>query len=559
MCLLLLIPAFTLRLQQQLLHLLSRIQSAPKHPNARFLLTAVLIAGLFYLVRVKYFFLGDFNLRMEQIMRGETLFTEYLTMKCLYAFAKTLESIGLSNRSSFELFSCMMGAVFVYSSCRIAWLLGSHLPLRLVLTLAQVVTPMVLVFCGYIEIYAMPYAALSLFLYTGVLYLKTGKGMLYVLISLGFAIACHLLCAACAPAVLVLWYNKHPNSLLFYRRLSPVKKTSLILLVVFFGYFFILHSGNGFLIPLQSSTLATPTFLSVPHVWELLNGQILSSGLFFCWFIFLGIKVILTQKQLPPSLLFLLVTAGSLLALISVLDLQRGSGDWDIMAIAAVPIQLGTVLLIRNQFTKKSAMYLLGSCLGMQGLQSTLWIHTQHSDVSIQKIKSMLVSDPASYYKARMSGRLQVVALYQFNKLETEAQKEALIECNLKYLSDCRSCVMYAESIRKQGKKEETALFYETLLQKNPNVPEAYLSLFEYYDEKANDKKLNVILNTLFDAFSRNPNFFLTNLHVKPPIYLMLFQILFNEERNSGNTERIQKIYLTIKTLEDIVNARKEP
>ena len=550
--LLLLFPPVTQVLQRKLMLWASGLRVSQSLPNTRFLLVALLAAVLFYVLKVKYFFLGDFNLRMEQIMRGETIFTEYLTMKCLYGFAKACESIGLSHRSSFEIFSCLMGGIFVYTSCRIAWLLGEGTAFRLFLTAAQVLTPMVLVFCGYIEIYAMPYAALSVFLYMGLLYLKHKAGMVAVLISLAFAIACHILCAACVPALVVLWYCKHPNSFTFYRRRSPLTKTLLLLALVILGYALLLHSGNGFLIPLYDTPIDSPTFFSLPHGWELLNGQILSAGLFFFWVLYLSVSSLLRHTSLSTSLLFLLVTAGALLALISVLDLQRGSGDWDIMAIAAVPLQLGAVLLIRERYAKHMASYLLCSCLGIQGIQTALWIHTQHSDVSIQKIKSMLVSDPASYYKARMSGRFQLVALYYLNNLITEAQSEALIECNQKYLTDCRSCVMYAESKRKQGKKDEAAQFYESFLTKNPNIPEAYLYLYEYYNEKGDTTRLNRTLNSLFDAFLQNPDFFLRSSNVKPPIYQMFFEILFNEIYKTADKERVQRLYLTIETLKSI-------
>jgi len=97
------------------------------------LVFSILSVPLFYALRVKYFFLGDFNLRMLQVLKGEMVYTEYLTMQVLYYFSRTGMQLGLDARSCFELFSCLMGGVYVFVSAHIALLLGSNRTSKIIL------------------------------------------------------------------------------------------------------------------------------------------------------------------------------------------------------------------------------------------------------------------------------------------------------------------------------------------------------------------------------------------------------------------------------------------
>jgi hypothetical protein len=540
------------KLLQKPLHSLGSISI----PTKRLILVlSILSVTVFYALRVKYFFLGDFNLRMLQVVKGEMVYTEYLTMQLLYYFTRTGMQLGLEARSCFELFSCLMGGVYVFVSAHIALLLGSNRTSKFILLATQLFTGMILVFCGYIEIYSGPYVALSIFIYCALYYLHHQKRFWAVCLSLGVAIAMHLLCLAAIPALAIVWYFNHPQQLRWLRKWSPVKTAVWLLITGIAGISVVYGIGSGYLLPLFKSPTNSLLVFSKAHFWELWNGEWLACGLFLPLGLLLLTRAVFKKIKLSPNFYFLLTLSGSILLLISLLDLQRGSGDWDIMAITAAPFNLMCARLIFESFDthKPLTHYLFTVVLGFNVLQTGLWVHTQHSDVSIQKIKSMLVTDPGTYYSARISGRLQLIVLYRLNELEKEAQQEGLLDCYSNLSKDVKACVLYAESIRKQGRQKDVCAFYEDLLSKTPYVPEAYLFLYEYYEKESNEEKQIKNLNQLFDAFSERPDFFLRNINTKPPLYLMFFEILFNAEYKTGNRDRLQKLYLTIQTLKEIV------
>jgi len=208
---------------------------------------------VFYLCRIKYVFLGDLNLRLEQVMRKEFLSTEYLTMKALYYFSRLgAKTSSYEPQTMFKLYSYICGGAFIYIACLLADLLGKGALQKLFFLLLHISTGLLLVFCGYIEVYATPVVLLSLYMYLGLRYLKYKKNFFYVVLSLGLAIASHLLCFAAVPSLIILWYFSHKNNFKFVAGLSHKKIATVITILVLAALLLLLKKGNSFVLTLKA-------------------------------------------------------------------------------------------------------------------------------------------------------------------------------------------------------------------------------------------------------------------------------------------------------------------
>lgn len=516
-----------------------------KRKHLLFLLVSVISMVLFYLLTVKYYFLGDFNLRLIQTMKKEFVATEYLTMRLLYAFTSFGARFGYSHDQLFRLYSYLMGGGFVFISLLIADLTGRTGLQKLLFFLTQTGTALILVFCGYVEVYATPVMLLQLYLYLGLRYLYTRSGFLYAALSLALAIACHLLCLAALPSLVLAWYFHNRNKVPFISGWSNQKTAvwiaGLILLVVFLAF----KTKSGFLHALSkpAGPVNTLTLFDYRHFWEFFNGLVLSGGLSVFFIFILLLKSIREKKALKDTHYFLLSIHGCFFLLIFVANLQRGSGDWDIMAFSAIGLNLVTLMLITHLYEARPALthHLMMILVGLNGLHTFLWLQINHTDRSIRKIETMLVNDPGTYYTARISGIIQLALTYKNNNLLKEAQNTAYKACNLRQQPDIRPCVMYGMSLKEEKRTEEALVFFEELLSRSAIAYEAYLFVLEYYEKSQNNEKFLYYLNLLFDAFLRKPNAFTTNVNFKPQLVSRLFEVLY-KYTPPGDTERLKQI-----------------
>ncbi len=522
-----------------------------------FLLVSILSFLLFYLLNVKYFFLGDFNIRMMQTMKKEFVATEYLTMRLLYSFTTFGAKYGYTHEQLFKLYSYIAGGFFIFISLLIADLAGKTTFQKIVFFLAQSCTSLLLVFCGYVEVYATPVVLLSLYIYFGLRYLKSGKGFLFALLSLILAIGSHVLCLAALPSLLVAWYFNNKTKVSFVNSLRnrdvafALSSLTLLTLVIAF------KAKSGFLLtvsppPSQPKLL---TLFDFRHFWELLNGQILCSGLSIIFIFILLMKSIREKKQLFSEHYFLLSISGCFLLLIVVANLQRGSGDWDIMAFPAVSLNLITGMLIIHLYKTHIyiAHYLVVVIFCLNALNAFLWLQVNHTDRSIHKIERMLVTDPGTYYTARITGVIQLALTYTNNKLPREAERAALMACNLGAQDDVRSCVMYAISLKNSGKFEESKVFFEELINtRTPYIYEAYLYILEYCEKKDDGIKFDFYINKFFDSFIQNPNAFISNVNFKPHVMIKMFEILYKLTEPKKDTIRLTQINTVIEGLKGL-------
>ena len=521
-----------------------------------FIVVSILSMFIFYLLRVKYFFLGDFNLRMEQVMRKDFLANEYLTMKLLYYFAALGQKFGYTYQAMFKLYSIICGGLYVFIACLLGDLLGKNSLQKTLLFFTQICTALLLVFCGYIEIYATPIVFLSLYMYFGLRYLQNNKQFYLVVISLALAISSHLLCLAAVPSLLVVWYFNNKTKVAFVSKMSNRKLAFLITALILITLTVILKKGNSFVLPLAPPPQFRNylTFFSFRHFWEIINGQLLACGISFILAFVLLTYTIRNKIKLPGSLYFLLSLTGCIVLIVLISNLHRGSGDWDIMAITATSLNFFTALLIIILFKNDTIIqnYLLTCCIVINAINTGLWIHINHTDKSIQKIEKMLVTDPGTYYSSKITGIVQVSVLYKLNKLWEDMERIGLIACNNADRNDVRTCVLYAKNLTLRGKSEQARVVFEDVLTRTNISPEAYVFLLDYHGKKKDEAKIIYYLNQLFDAFLIQPDTFLNNQNVKPGIYLRLFGLLYKNELKNNDPKRLSSILITIQRLENM-------
>ena len=558
-CLLLILPYSNNLLRSSLSWLADKLSGMGRKKVFIFLIVSGLSVFLFYLLKVKYIFLGDMNLRMIQTMKKEFLATEYLTMKALYTFAVLGAKFGYTHEQFFKVYSYLAGGLFIFLSFLIADLCGKTPLQKTLLFFSQLGSAVLLVFCGYVEVYATPILLLSLYFYCGLRYLKYNSGFVFVVLSLGLAIACHVLCLAALPSLPVAWYFKNKSRLSFISSMSN-KKIALWLSVLIFTVLVIsLKMKSGFLLTLSPPSVYPKlmTLFSFKHFWELFNGLLLSCGLSLIFIVILLAKSIREKKQLPAEYYFLISVSGCFLLLVFMANLQRGSGDWDIMAFPAVSLNLLTILLIAHLYKNETALsqYLMLAIIGLNSMHAFLWVHINHTDISIRKIDGMLRNDPGTYYASRINGLTQLALSYKSNKLMAESQGAALAACNDPAAKDLKPCILYGTNLKEMGKLDESIQFFEDLLKtRSPFVYEAYLFILEYYERKNNQVKFEFYLNMMFNSFIQNPDSFINSSNFRPANITRILEVLYIRTPKE-DVKRLNQIRAVI----DGVNKLKAP
>ncbi|MFC2099180.1 hypothetical protein ACFLSP_05505, partial [Bacteroidota bacterium] len=194
-----------------------------------FLLFSIIAAVLFYLFRIKYIFLGDFEIRMDWTVQGEFHRDSYLTMFLLNKVYNVLNTkFGISAHSIFVLTSVICGGLFTFFTLLIADLLGKSRWQKIVIALFCVLNGSIFIYTGYIEIYPIPGLMVVISLYVSLLYIKDRLWFIVVILTVLVAAGMHLMSVASIPGILFIWAYKNKEKLSFIK----LKRIHIILLVI---------------------------------------------------------------------------------------------------------------------------------------------------------------------------------------------------------------------------------------------------------------------------------------------------------------------------------------
>lgn len=557
-CLVVLFPPANIFIQKALEKLAGTLSRFGRKKLLLFMLVSVAGAFVFYLLRVKYYFLGDMEIRMNQVMQKQFLTTEYLTMKVLYYFTTLMGKLKLSTDAAFKLYSYIAGAVYLFLSCLIANTAGKNTFQKLLLFLAQCGSALLMLFCGYVEIYATPVVLLTLYILFCLRYLHGKSNFLLAVLSLGLAVASHLLCIAALPSLLVVWYLKNKTKFPSISNLSNGRKAMVIAVALIVGLITLFYLHNSFVLPLSPPVGQANymTLFSIAHVWEFVNGQLLCCGLSFIFIFILIYKAILSKLVLSNEIYFLFSFTGFITLLIFLANLHRGSGDWDIMAFSAIGLNLLVMLLIFRMYASNitGRNYLAVALIALNGINAFLWLHINHTDKSVQKIKQMFITDPGTYYTSRISGSAQVLFSLKNNKLYTEFERFANeMRAHPKDIVDeVSSTVVYCDYLNSVKRQDEVKVIYENFLaNRNPFVIEGYLFLIDYYYQRKQIDAANYYIDRFFLAYNTRPELFQRNPNFKPAGTVEIFEYLYKLEAPKNNKPKLEALQQRINELKN--------
>jgi hypothetical protein len=512
-----------------------------------FILIGLGSIGIFWFFKIKYNFLGDMDIRVQQTVKQEFVDTEALTMFVMYQIYRLLNSWGgLTGIQAFQWVSYFAGGAFVTFTLFLSDELVQGKVKKLLFFLSFICFGTIQMFFGYVEVYCLPAFSVLVYLYTGVLYIKSRVPIVVPVIALLAAIGLHVLSVALLPSLgVLLLYRK-------YERLVVRGKITIFHFISFLAIsipiLYILAPKLGvdyFLVPFvkSQSTDKLMTLFSLEHLWEFFNSQMLAGGIgFILFFIILGIS--LKKKMKYDMTMWFFATGGlGMLFLAFITNAVRGSGDWDILAFPSLVYNIfGIYVVLTGSWPKPEALrfrYIVPMFLVFNMMSTIAWIGINASDKSITKIEHMIIGDPGNYYQLKLPDELALAFDYNGNGLEEKAMeyfKEAYDLHRDNYVAQLN----YAGKLLEHNEPENGITILEHIISIHPLHPAAYKLLMDHYTYKADILNLFLVVNKAFDAYLQRPDKFKS--HFGDAKLKEYFIFLRNFENNQGNKKRVQLI-----------------
>ncbi|HNY54076.1 MAG: hypothetical protein KAX69_00645 [Chitinophagales bacterium] len=516
-------------------------------------LTCCLAFVLFYTFRIKYFLLGDMNLRVAQTLKQVFLSTEYLTMKFIYLFHVFLNKLHFkySGEQTFKIQSILSGVLFIGTSLLLFKELYKKNSQLIFSIIYFIFNGFLLFYFGYIEVYSLPAFTFLFYLYISILVLNNKLHYIFAIIALAIAVGFHNFSLILMPSLFYVLYKKTLLSNLPLNKIPPfVYFISGILSLGLFYKIGAVLNFNYFLpfsVELDDKRM---TLFSIQHIWEFCNAQFLGGGSFLFLICFCFLPLLLNKgKRDSISNFLLLGTFFSILFTFS-LDAQRGSGDWDIYSFPCIVASIFVIYYLFLNTTlfasKKGFILLLLTSLLFNIYNSTAWFIINHTDKSISKIENMLINDPGSYYQISLPAEMGLAINFRENKLAKESLKFYKLASE-KYPYDARALYNYASLLFELKKINECQNVLEKNITNSPYYANSYPLLISIYaNKKLNDSAFYTV-KKLHNSFIVNPNAFISKIAKNE--LLSYFQYLYQIDVQSGNQKESFEVANSINLL----------
>jgi len=347
----------------------------------------------FWFLRVKVYFLGDGYLRLRELESGiiyriqEPL--ETYTHSLFYNFLNRYFNVNVE--LSWILLSVLCGGLFVFIAMLIAEQMGKT-NLQKVFILSGLLTMgTIQLFFGYIETYSMTAVLILTTFYFGLKSFDNNKFGYLSFATYAFAVCFHPSSIIFFPAMIYLYImllreKEYPEQKIIFTSLLIILCVLPVLITITIFYLGDLalrdllapFFGVSRKLPLLSKGLTDNiayTIFSPDHIIDIFNEYLLIAPMFiFIIFYWLfnpkSIKNLFSYKFF--NFLFLASISG--LVFMSILNPEIGaSRDWDLFSITAIPITLGSLFYIIQQFENKLknvSIIIIGCCL----LHTVPWI-----------------------------------------------------------------------------------------------------------------------------------------------------------------------------------------
>ena len=483
--------------------------------NFKFMLfvTISIACGLiFYLLRVKYPFLGDMDIRVGQTLKKEFFTNEYLTMWSTYHIYHVLNIVSeISGKQTFVLLSVISGSIFVYIVLMIADLLGRTFYEKSAICLFYFSIGSILLFFGYIEVYPIPAVFVVLYIYFTLLWIKHKISFILPLTVLILAVGFHLMTIGLVPSFFYVLCDKHCKKfgLLKYLRGQAFVLLSLASMPVAFWLAATLQIGDLMPVFFDPSNPQVMNLLSAKHFWEFLNSQILASGATFLVLLVLAVLFVRGSVGFDSVSWFLVSASLFMLFIAFGVNKMRGSGDWDICAFPAlIYVPMVAYILFNGMpanFPADRVKYIISVIVIFNLINTIPWIIINAGDRSIKKIASMLEVDPGHYYMTRLPALYNLALSYKANGLMQESLN-CYEKIYVKFHRDPRSHIVYANALMRSGKHDQGIRILSTLLENNPYYSVAYPTVIQYYQMSNQNDKIITLLERLFELYEHDPD-----------------------------------------------------
>jgi|GEM_PF-4672815 len=460
---------------------------------------------LFYLLKIKYNFLGDLDTRAKQIEEGIIIPDEYLTMlffKHAYSFLNAkFEFTGLQ---TVQLFDYITGTIYIFISLCISNITGNTPLKKISIFIAGILSSTILLqFCGYAEIYAFPVLFLLLYLFSCILHLKGKVGIYIPLLVLMAGMGIHLMLVCMLPSFLFLFYR----SVLWKHETFRKRSTLIAIFLISLPFIYIAATKYAlpYMLPFTPGELNLMTMFSINHYNEFFNSQLLASGIgFFIWLITI-IYSLINRIKYDATQWFFLIASVSIVGLMFVFNALRGSGDWDIFAFAAVVFNLSNVFFLIMLYDNKlfvNIKYGILMICGFSVLHTSMWIATNKTDISINWIEHAIVSDPANYYKQSYNNESMIASMFRANGLDNKTLEWRNIAYK-KHSIDPRMGYNLANDLNDNGQVNEAIIVLKELVDKFPYYPFSYTFLIKIYATNEDHISLYRILLQMEEAYNK--------------------------------------------------------
>jgi hypothetical protein len=479
---------------------------------------SALITFLFYLFRVKYDLLGDMNLRVSQTVDGKYVDDEYLTMYLMHYLNVVLQNLlHFTPHRTFVFASIASGFFFCFLGLLIADLLFEDVRAIIVFFLFYMSIGTILFFCGYTEIYAIPAASVSLYMYAALLYLKKKASIILPFLCMVLAVELHKEQISVLPSFIFL----------ATRKMQILKKLDAkIILILFLISIPLIYVLNGFLnlqslMPLVKDKQVPElnTLFSFSYWWELFNSQYISSGILLFLFVFIFFKTLKGQIKLDDYSKFLLITVLFIYSIIFTMNKERGSGDWDVCSFPAIYLNMfvGYIALTQweSMYSQRKLFYILSIALLLNTFSCWAWVGLNSGKKSLDKVENMLLTDPGYYYKVYMPSESEIAFLYNKYGMHNRA-REFYRESYEKYKRQYRFTVSnYAGILVLDGDTDKATPVYEDAVALYPDYLTEYFVLFGIYDKRKQYEKTYNLAKLYVAAYERNTENILNNEYAK--------------------------------------------
>jgi len=509
------------------------------------------ITLLFYLFKVKYDLLGDMNLRISQSVQGQYIDDEFLVMYFMHYLNIILHNLfNISPHQTFVLASLAGGFFYSFLGLLIADLLFKDIFSVVIFFLFYISIGNILIFCGYTEIYALPAASASLYMYTALLYLKKRVSIIIPFLCMVLAVALHKEQVSVLPSLIFLATRK----ITFINKLNV--KTILILFIISLPLIYILNT----IFHLQSLMFLTKdknfpqvnTIFSFSYWWELFNSQYISSGILLFLFVAILFKAVKGQIKLDDYSKFLLITVLFIYSIVITMNKERGSGDWDVCSFPAIYLSMFVAYIALTQwkaiYSPKKLFYIVSTALLLNSFSCWAWIGLNSGKKSLDKIEDMLLTDPGWFYQERVPADIELSLIFEKYGTQDKALQYYKLSYDTYKKQYLISVLNYASILISKKDTDKVIPVCEDAIALYPNSLTCYEDLYLIYQRRKQYDKFYNLAKSVGSLYDSNPDLVLGTANSKNLI-ILCNRFLYQNALGKGDTAIYNQAVIRMKQL----------